>query len=105
SRLVDLVENAEVVPEEQFIGNIQVWLAGHSRKVVMPASKLAERGVDDVIAELRGQRTDQRLIANKHVVSAAGCADAAAIQSCADELVQIPPIFDVVPNCKLMAIA
>src|SRR5207237_846516 len=46
------VEDAEVVAQEQFIGNVEVRFAGHSREVVVPARILAERSVHDVAADL-----------------------------------------------------
>ena len=63
SRLPNFVEDAEVMSEEQFIGNIEIGLASHPGKVVVPARILAQRGIDDIAADLRRERPGQRLIA------------------------------------------
>ena len=39
--------------EEQFIRNIEIRLSAHAREVVMATRILAERRVDDIVAELR----------------------------------------------------
>src|SRR6266568_8334460 len=45
SGLPDFVKDAEVMPEEQFIGNVKIRLAGNSWERVVPARILAKRRV------------------------------------------------------------
>ena len=96
SGLPDFVENAKVMSEEQFIGNVKIRLARHSRKRVVPARKLAKRGVYNIAPNLRREGAGQGLIAHEHVMATAGSADAASIQRGARELVQITTVLDVV---------
>ena len=85
------------MPEQQLVGNVQIRLASHSREGVVPARILAEHRVYEITADLRSDGAGQGLVAHEHVVSAAGSADAAAVQCRAHELVQIAPILDVIP--------
>src|SRR5262249_21722257 len=98
SGLPDFVKDPEIMSEEQFIGDVQIRLAGHPGKVVVPSRKLAKRRVDDIAADLRRESAGQRLVAQEHIVSATGSADAAAVQRRAHELVQITRVFDVVSH-------
>ena len=45
---------------------------------------------------------DERLIAQEEIVSAAGCANAAAVESAANELVQVAAVFDVVADRQMI---
>ena len=84
--------------EEQLIGDVQIRLACHSREVIVTTRILAKRCVDEIAADLRREGAGQRLVAQEHIVSAAGSADAAAVQRGAHELVQITRVFDVVSD-------
>ena len=100
--LVDGVENAEIVAEEQRVGDVQVGLAGDAGEIVMAAGVLHEEAVHEVGLHCGGQIADQGLIAQEKIVSAAGSADAAAVESAADELIHVTAVFDVVADAEVV---
>ena len=82
--------------EEQFIGNVEIGLARHSWEGIVPARKLAKHGVYNIAPNLRREGAGQGLVAQEHVMAAAGSTDAASVQRGAHKLVQITPVLDVV---------
>ena len=82
--------------EQESVGDIEVGLTGDAGKVVMTASILNEDAVNEIGADGGGDGADQRLVAQEHVVAAAGGADAASVESAADKLVQVAAIFNAV---------
>jgi len=62
----------------------------------MTARVLNEHAVNEIGADCGGNGSDERLVAQEHIVAAAGGADASAVQRAADELVEVAAIFDAV---------
>ena len=100
---VDGIENAEVVPEEKSIWNVEVGFSGGAGEIVMTARPLNENAVDQIRPERRSPGADQRLVAQENIVTAAGSADAAAVQRAADQLIQIASVFNRVAHGQAIA--
>ena len=83
-------------PNKQSVGDIEVRLTGNAGKVVVTASVLNEHAVNEIGADRGRDSADKRLVAQEHIVAAAGSADASTVKRAADELVQIPAIFNAV---------
>src|SRR5439155_16120828 len=96
--LVVTVKGAEVVAKEQQVGNIEVRLTGDTGKAVVAARPLQQRVIDMSIGKLRGPCAYQRLVAQRAIASAAGRADAAAIQRLAYQHVEVSAILDRVAH-------
>src|SRR3984885_13672629 len=98
---IDGIENAEIVAEEQSVRDIEVRLTGNAGEIIVTAGILREEGIDEVGLQSSGHIADERLIAHEKIVTAAGCADAAAVESAADELIQVAAVFDVVAEAQV----
>src|SRR5262247_3526771 len=103
--LVNGVGNAEVVTEREVVGNVQVGLAGRTRKLVVPPGPLNQKGVDHCVLKRRIQRADQRLIIDEKVAPAARRANAAAILSVTDQLIRVARVLDVVSRREAIVLS
>ena len=94
ARFVVTVECAEVMAQQQEVGDIEIRLPGHAGKAIIATRPLHKERIDFGIAERGGQGTGQRLIAQQTVARAAGRAHAASIESVANQHVQVGGILD-----------
>ena len=95
---VDGIENAEVMSEKKSVGDVEVGLSGGAGEIVVTAGPLDENAVDKIGREIRVRSADERLVTQENVVTAAGSADAAAVESAADELIEIAGILNRVAD-------
>ena len=82
--------------EQERVGDIEVGLTSDPGEVVVTASVLDKDAVNEIGADGGGDSADERLVAQEHIVAAAGSADASTVKGAAHELVQVATIFNAV---------